>query len=33
MWIAVVFFADVSKVIGVVAEYAADGEWPFPWER
>jgi hypothetical protein len=29
--LAVVFFAHVREVVGVVAEYAADGEWPFPW--
>ena len=22
--------ADVDEVVGVVAEYAPDGEWPFP---
>jgi hypothetical protein len=27
---AFVVFADVGEVVGVVAEYAADGEWSFP---
>jgi hypothetical protein len=30
-WFAIVIFAHVREVVGVVAEYAADGEWPFPW--
>jgi hypothetical protein len=32
-WLAVVVLADVGEVIGVVAEYTADSEWPFPWRR
>jgi hypothetical protein len=30
-WFAVVVFAHIGEVVGVIAEYVADGEWPFPW--
>ena len=30
-WLAVVVSARIGEVVGGIAEYAADGEWPFPW--
>jgi hypothetical protein len=32
-WLTVVIFANIGEVVGVVAEYAADGKWTFPRRR
>jgi hypothetical protein len=29
--LTLVILANIGEVVGVVAECAADGEWPFPW--